>query len=292
MRLANSELALLHGLNSARQEAEAAFGNGAVYVEKFIENPRHVEMQIIADTHGNVVHLGERDCSVQRRHQKLIEEAPCPVLTEDIRERMGKAAVRLVNQVGYVNAGTIEFLLDRDDNFYFMEMNTRIQVEHPVTEEVTGIDLVEAQIRVAAGEKLSFTQDDVRIQGHAIECRINAEDPAKDFRPSPGKVGLFVPPGGRGVRVDSHLFSGYTIPPHYDSLIAKIIAVGETRELAINTMLRALHETIIQGVKTTIPLHQRILSNSDFRASNFDTGFMETHPNLLLGLEAGKGDAG
>jgi len=286
MRVANSELALLNGLVAASQEAEAAFGNGAVYVEKFIENPRHVEVQIIADQHGNVVHLGERDCSVQRRHQKLLEEAPCPVLDEELRQRMGEAAVRLARHGRYVNAGTVEFLLDDERRFYFMEMNTRIQVEHPVTEAITGIDLVQAQILVAAGEELSFSQEDVHFHGHAIECRINAEDPYTDFRPSPGKVGMFVAPGGRGVRVDSHLFSGYAIPPNYDSLVAKIVAHGDTREEAIAIMKRALHETIIEGVRTTIPLHRRLLEDSDFRRGQVSTSFLESRLAPLLGEDS------
>jgi acetyl-CoA carboxylase biotin carboxylase subunit len=282
MRAAHSQLTLLSGLASARAEAQAAFGNGDVYLEKLIEHPHHIEIQILADTHGNCIHLGDRECSVQRRHQKLIEEAPSPLIDPELRARMGEAAVRLATSTGYVNAGTVEFLVDRDLNFYFMEMNARIQVEHPVTEMVTGLDLVQAQIRVAAGEALPLTQDEVKFRGAAIECRINAEDPHHGFRPSPGKVGLFVPPGGRGVRVDSHLFSGYRIPPHYDSLVAKIITHGATRREAIVLMKRALQETIIEGIQTTIPLHLRILEHADFLAGEVDTGFLDTNLIPLL----------
>jgi acetyl-CoA carboxylase biotin carboxylase subunit len=282
MRAAHSQLTLLSGLASARAEAQAAFGNGDVYLEKLVEHPHHVEIQILADTHGHCIHLGDRECSVQRRHQKLIEEAPSPLISPELRARMGEAAVRLATTTGYVNAGTVEFLVDRDLNFYFMEMNARIQVEHPVTEMVTGLDLVQAQIRVAAGEHLPLTQDEVKFSGAAIECRINAEDPHHGFRPSPGKVGLFVPPGGRGVRVDSHLFSGYRIPPHYDSLVAKIITHGATRREAIVLMKRALQETIIEGIQTTIPLHLRILEHADFLAGEVDTGFLDTNLIPLL----------
>ncbi|MAG56117.1 MAG: acetyl-CoA carboxylase biotin carboxylase subunit [Planctomycetes bacterium] len=276
MRVAHSELAFLNGYAAAKTEAEAAFGNGDVYIEKFVERPHHVEVQIMADTHGNCVYLGDRECSVQRRHQKLIEEAPAPLLTDELHVRMGQAAVRLARESNYVNAGTVEFLVDKDLNFYFMEMNARIQVEHPVTEEVTGIDIVREQLHVAAGEPLSFSQNDVLPKGHAIECRINAEDPTKGFRPCPGKVSLFVPPGGRGVRVDSHLYSGYRIPPHYDSLIAKVIARGETRREAIDVMKRALQETIIEGIATTIPLQLRILDHADFLSGKVDTGFLDS----------------
>ncbi len=275
MRMANSELVLLREMQAARAEAEAAFGNGDLYLEKFIERPRHVEVQILADMHGNVIHLGERDCSTQRRHQKLIEEAPCPVIDPDLRERMGEAAVRLAKASNYVNAGTVEFLLDAHGDFYFMELNSRLQVEHPVTEAVTGVDLVKEQIRIAAGEKLSLTQDDVVIRGHSIECRINAEDPDNNFRPSPGRVGLYVASSGPGVRVDSHLFSGYSIPSHYDSMVGKLIVHRSTREEAIATMERALSEMVIEGIKTTIPLHQRILRHGDFRAGKIDTGFID-----------------
>jgi len=283
MRVAHSEIALLKGYAQARAEATAAFGNGDVYVEKLIEHPHHVEVQILADSHGNCVFLGDRECSVQRRHQKLIEEAPAPLLSEDLRARMGAAAVRLARASDYVNAGTVEFLVDKDRNFYFMEMNARIQVEHPVTEGVTGVDLVEQQLRIAAGEPLSFTQEDVVCTGHAIECRVNAEDPNNGFRPCPGKVGLFVPPGGRGVRVDTHLYSGYRIPPNYDSLVAKVIVQGADRKDAISLMKRALQETIIEGVQTTIPLHLRILEHADFEAGKVDTSFLDS--NLLPLME-------
>ena len=283
MRVANSEIALMAGVNQARAEAAAAFGNGDVYIEKFVERPHHVEVQILADSHGNCVSLGDRECSVQRRHQKLIEESLSPFVTDEVRARMGEAAVRLAKASDYVNAGTVEFLVDRDLNFYFMEMNARIQVEHPVTEMVTGLDLVQEQIRVASGEPLTLSQEDVTLTGHAIECRINAEDPHNGFRPSPGKVGLFVAPGGRGIRVDSHLYSGYKIPPTYDSLVAKIISFADTRQEAIGLMKRALQETIIEGVQTTIPLHLRILEHADFLAGQIDTGFLDT--NLIPLLE-------
>ena len=275
MREAHSELTLLSGIAAARQEALAAFGNGDVYLEKLIVQPHHVEVQILADQHGNVIHLGDRECSVQRRHQKLVEEAPSPLLDAEGHRRIGEAAVRLAEASNYVNAGTVEFLVDHNKNFYFMEMNARIQVEHPVTELVTGVDIVKEQLRIAAGEKLSMTQEDVTITGHAIECRINAEDPNKGFRPSPGKVNLFVPPGGPNVRVDSHLFSGYRIPPNYDSLVAKFISYGSDRRSAIETMRRALLESVIEGVATTIPLQQRILRHGDFQSGSVDTGFMD-----------------
>lgn len=283
MRVAHNELTLKNGYASAKAEATAAFKNGAVYLEKFVERPRHIEIQIICDSHGNAVHLGERDCSVQRRHQKLVEEAPSPVVSEELRERMGEAAIRLAKASNYVNAATVEFLVDKNLDFYFMEMNTRIQVEHPVTEMVTGIDLVQEQLRVASGEPLSFRQEDVKITGHAIECRVNAEDPFRGFRPSPGKVGLYVPPGGPGVRVDSQLFSGYRIPPHYDSMVAKIICHGADRADAIRTMLRALGETVIEGIQTTIPLHARILEHGQFKSGDVDTGFLDTQ--LMPSLE-------
>jgi len=275
MRVANSELVLLKEMAAARAEAEASFKDGSLYIEKFVERPRHVEVQILADHEGQVVHLGERDCSLQRRHQKLVEEAPGSIISEDLRQRMGEAAIRLVKASEYVNAGTVEFLVDSDGSFYFMEMNSRLQVEHPVTEEVTGVDLVKEQIRIAAGQPLSFTQDDIEIRGHAIECRINAENPDLDFRPSPGRVGLYVAPSGPGVRVDSHLFSGYTVPSHYDSLVAKLIVHRPTREDAIETTQRALSEFIIEGIDTTIPLFKRLLDHSVFRTGEFDTGFIE-----------------
>ncbi|MCK6601458.1 MAG: acetyl-CoA carboxylase biotin carboxylase subunit [Bacteroidetes bacterium] len=258
---------------TARTEAESAFGNGAVYIEKFVEEPRHVEIQVLGDQHGNVIHLGERDCSVQRRNQKLIEESPSPAVTPEIRKAMGEAAIKGARAVNYEGAGTIEFLLDKHGHFYFMEMNTRIQVEHPVTEEVTGLDLIREQIRMAAGEKL--TTGNLVPAGHAIECRINAEDPDFDFRPSAGKITSFHIPGGRGVRVDSHAYSGYMIPPNYDSMIGKLIVKGETREEAMNKMLRALDEFVIEGVKTTIPFHKKVMRSKLFRSGKFDTKFLE-----------------
>jgi acetyl-CoA carboxylase, biotin carboxylase subunit len=275
MRIAHSQPVLQREFHNASAEAIASFGNGDLYVEKFVESPRHVEVQILADTHGNIVHLGERDCTTQRRHQKLIEEAPCPVLKPKTRKAMGEAAIRIAKAAKYVNAGTVEFLLDPQGKFYFMELNSRLQVEHPVTECITGVDLVKEQIRIAAGEELSFSQRDVKFSGHAIECRINAEDPDADFRPSPGRVGLYVPPGGPAVRVDSHLYSGYTIPPHYDSMIGKLIVHRATREEAIDAMQRALSEYVIDGVKTTIPIYQRILRHADFQSGQIDTGFID-----------------
>lgn len=276
MRIAHSELVLAREFSAASNEAIACFGDGRCYLERYVDRPRHIEVQILADSHGNVVHLGERDCSVQRRHQKLIEESPSVAIDQKTREAMGEAAVRLARAANYVNAGTVEFLLTQDGEFFFMELNSRLQVEHPVTEMVTGIDLVQEQIRIAAGLPLSVTQDDIKISGHSIECRINAEDPSANFRPCPGKIGLYVPPGGPGVRVDSHLYSGYSVPSHYDSMVAKIIVHRPTREEAIDTMQRALSETVIDGIKTTIPLHQRILRHSGFRSGKIDTSFIET----------------
>ena len=275
MRVAHNQSSLIQGFHAAKTEAERSFGNGAVYIEKYIENPKHIEFQILADEHGNVVHLGERDCSTQRRHQKLIEESPSPVLTPELREAMGNAAVKAAKAANYTNAGTIEFLLSSNNEFYFMEMNTRIQVEHPVTEEITGIDLIKEQIRIAAGEKLSFTQDDIKFQGHTIECRINAENPYKDFTPSPGKVELYHAPGGMGTRVDSHVYSGYSIPPYYDSMIAKLIIHADTREEAIAKCERALDEFIITGVHTSIPFTKFLLGSKDFLEGKYDTGYIE-----------------
>jgi acetyl-CoA carboxylase biotin carboxylase subunit len=264
----------------ATSEAQACFGRGDLYLERFFTEPRHVEIQLLGDMHGNMVHLGERDCSVQRRHQKLIEESPSPAVTPEIRKRMGEVAARGALEAGYFNAGTIEFLYDKGE-FFFMEMNTRIQVEHPVTECVTGVDLVRAQIRVAAGEKLPFVQKDVRFEGHAIECRINAEDPFDDFKPSPGTLISFHLPGGLGVRIDTHCYAGYTVPPNYDSMIAKLIVHAPTRAEAIARMLRALNEFVIEGVKTTIPLHRRILAHPRFAKGDYSTKFLEQHPELL-----------
>lgn len=254
IRIVHNERELLQNLPVARSEAEAAFGNGALYIEKFIEEPRHIEFQILADEHGNIVHLGERDCTIQTtRHQKLLEEAPSTVVTPALRERMGRAAMRLAAAVEYTNAGTVEFLLDKHGNFYFIEMNTRIQVEHPVTEMVTGIDLVKEQIRIAAGEKLSIRQ--VEMRGHAIECRITAEDPRRNFAPNAGVITKLILPGGPGIRVDTHLYEGYEVPPYYDALLCKLIAHGRDRNEAIARMQRALDEFVLEGIKTTIPLH-------------------------------------
>jgi acetyl-CoA carboxylase biotin carboxylase subunit len=282
MRIARNAEEFAQLFSLAQNEALSAFGNGDVYVEKYLARPRHVEIQVLGDQHGKVIHLGERDCSVQRRHQKLIEESPSPAVTPEIRARMGEVAVKGALEAGYYNAGTIEFLYDTDNSFYFMEMNTRIQVEHPVTEAVTGIDLIRAQIQVAAGEKLPFKQEDIRFDGHSIECRINAEDPWNDFRPSPGTLQTFHLPGGPGVRVDTHCYSGYNVPPNYDSMIAKLIVHAPTRQEAIARMLRALDEFVIEGVKTTIPLHKRILKHPRFVQGDFSTKFLEENPELLV----------
>lgn len=264
MRLVKSESEVETQLEMARAEAKAAFGNDEVYIEKYILNPRHVEFQVLADQYGNVVHLGERDCSIQRRHQKLLEEAPSPVVTPEVRERVGNTILKAIRKIGYEGVGTIELLCDNELNFYFMEMNTRIQVEHPVTEMITGIDLIKEQIRVAAGEPLRITQDDVVLRGHAIECRVNAEDPDKNFMPCPGSIDGYVVPGGPGVRVDSHAYPGYKIPPHYDSLVSKIIVWGATRDEAIARMKRALNEYAVTGIKTTIPFHVKLMDNPHF----------------------------
>ena len=274
MKIVHSPATLPNAFATARAEAQSGFGNPEVYIEKYCENPRHVEIQIMADKHGNVIHLGERDCSIQRRHQKIIEEAPSTVSTPELRAAMGDAAVRAAKAVNYNSVGTMEFLLDKDNSFYFMEMNTRVQVEHPVTEMVTGIDIVREQIRSAAGIPLRYTQDDIKINGHSIECRINAEDPLK-FTPSPGKITSYHTPGGLGVRVDSFVYDQYTVLPHYDSLIAKLIVHAETREDAIKRMARALDEYIIEGIKTTIPFHKRIMANKAFIEGDIDTRFIE-----------------
>jgi len=274
MKIVHSPATLPNAYATARAEAQAGFGNPEVYIEKYCERPRHVEIQVLGDKHGNVIHLGERDCSIQRRHQKILEEAPSTVSTPELRKAMGEAAVRAAKAVGYNSAGTMEFLVDKNNNFYFMEMNTRVQVEHPVTEMVTGVDIVSEQIRSAFGLKLRFKQSDIKINGHAIECRINAEDPHK-FTPSPGKITAYHTPGGLGVRVDSFVYDQYTVLPHYDSLIAKLIVHAETREAAIRRMARALDEYIIEGIKTTIPLHKAIMGNKDFIEGNIDTGFLE-----------------
>lgn len=277
MRLALNEDELQKGILQAQKEAEAAFGNAGVYIEKFVEEPRHVEIQIMADQHGNIVHLGERDCSIQRRHQKLVEESPSPALDPALREKMGEAAVLAARAVDYHGAGTVEFLLDKHGDFYFMEMNTRIQVEHPVTELVTGIDLVKEQLLVASGKPLSFSQEDVVLTGHAIECRINAENPAKNFMPSPGTIGMYLTPGGFGVRVDSACYPGYQISPFYDSMIAKLIVHGKTRKEAIDKMKRALGEFVVEGVHTTIPFHLQLLEHDVFVGGDFTTKFLEEH---------------
>jgi acetyl-CoA carboxylase biotin carboxylase subunit len=277
IRIADDEESLVQQITQAQQEAEKAFGNAGVYLEKYLTGMKHVEIQIIADKHGNVVHLGERDCSIQRRRQKLLEEAPCPVLTEETRQAMGEAAVRAAQAVHYSGAGTLEFLLGPDGNFYFMEMNTRIQVEHPVTEMITGVDIVKEMIRVAEGDPLSFVQEDIKINGWSIECRINAEDPERNFMPSAGQIGFYLPPGGFGVRVDSAAYPGYTISPHYDSMIAKLIVWGHTREEAIDRMRRALAEFAVEGIHTTIPFHLKLLDHKMFHAGTFDIKFLEEH---------------
>jgi acetyl-CoA carboxylase biotin carboxylase subunit len=274
MRIVREESELKTNLELAQSEALAAFKNGSVYIERYVERPRHIEIQVLADEHGNVVHLGERECSIQRRHQKLLEEAPSPVITPEQREAMGAVAVKACQEIGYSSAGTFEFLLDEDGSFYFMEMNTRIQVEHPVTEMVTLTDIVRNQIRIATGEDLAYRQDEVRMFGHSIECRINAEDPVK-FTPSPGKITTFQIPGGPGVRVDTAVYPGYVVPPYYDSMIAKLIVHARTRELAIARMQRALDMMVIEGIKTTIPLHKKIMADERFRAGDFSTKFME-----------------
>ncbi|MDP4085596.1 MAG: acetyl-CoA carboxylase biotin carboxylase subunit [Bacillota bacterium] len=278
IRVAKTEQELVKGINITQQEAMTAFGNPGVYIEKYIEDFRHVEIQVLGDSFGNVIHLGERDCSIQRRLQKLLEESPSPALDGEMREKMGNAAVKAAKAVDYTGAGTIEFIYDyRNRKFYFMEMNTRIQVEHPVTELVTGTDLIKEQIRVASGEKLSLSQEDVTFNGWAIECRINAENPEKNFMPSPGKIKMYLPPGGLGVRVDSAAYPGYTIPPYYDSMIAKIITYGSTREEAISRMKRALSEFVVEGIHTTIPFHLKLLELEQFVEGQFNTKFLELH---------------
>ena len=281
MRVAHNDISFAKEMRVASNEAEKAFGNGEVYIEKFVENPRHIEFQVLADSHGNVVHLGERDCSIQRRHQKLIEEAPSPFLIANpgLRKAMGDAAINATKAADYENAGTVEFLVDAKGDFYFIEMNTRIQVEHPVTEEVTGIDLIKQQILIANGEKLAFRQEDITFERHAIECRINAEDPARNFTPSPGTIGLYYSPGGHGVRVDSHAYSGYQIPPYYDSMIGKLICYGKTREIAVQRTYRALSEYLIRGIKTTIPLHKAIMQDPVFKEGKATTAYMEDFLN-------------
>jgi len=278
MRIAHNDISLIKGYHTARSEAEKAFGNSGVYIEKYFENPHHIELQILGDARGTIIHLGERDCSIQRRHQKLIEETPSPLIEtkfKGLRKAMGKAAIRIAEAAHYNNAGTVEFIVDDQGNFYFLEVNKRIQVEHPVTEEVTGVDLIKQQILIAMGEPLKLSQGDIHIRGHAIECRINAEDPYDDFRPSPGRIEMYFPPGGHGVRVDSHVYAGYTIPPHYDSMIGKVIAYGKDRKEALDRMSRALSEYMITGIKTTAPFEQTILQDPDFRRGVYSTGFIE-----------------
>ena len=278
MRVARDEKELGTNLEAAKAEAAAAFGDDTVYIEKYLDRPRHIEFQVLADTHGNAVHLFERDCSVQRRHQKLIEEAPSPALTPELRAAMGEAALTAVHAVGYVNAGTVEFLLDTDGRFYFMEMNTRVQVEHPVTEQITGVDIIKEQIRIAGGEPMKHTeQSQLSIRGHAIEFRINAEDPLHNFRPHPGRIECFNPPGGFGVRVDSHVYGGYLVPPHYDSLLAKLVVWGETREEAVARARRALDEFIVVGIPTTIPFHQFVAEEEHFGRGEVYTDYVEKH---------------
>jgi len=280
MRLATNKEEFLPLMKQAQSEAKAAFGNGDVYIERFVQNPRHIEFQVLCDHHGNCVHLGERDCSIQRRNQKLVEEAPSPVLTEDVRKAMGDAAVNAAKSIGYKGVGTIEFLWE-EKGFYFMEMNTRIQVEHPVTEMITTVDLIQEQIKVAMGEKLTFSQEDIKLNGHAIECRINAEDAFQNFRPGPGRVTSYLAPGGPNTRMDSHIYPGYLVPPNYDSLLGKLIVWGPDREAAIVRMQRALGDTIISGVPTTIPYHKNILLTDAFRQGDVDTGFIQKYQEEL-----------
>jgi acetyl-CoA carboxylase biotin carboxylase subunit len=279
MRPAHNDVSLVKGYHTARNEAEKAFGNSGVYVEKLIENPHHIEFQILGDSKGRIIHLGERDCSVQRRNQKVVEETPSPLFSESkfkkLREKMGRDAVRIAEVANYTNAGTVEFIVDNDANYYFLEVNKRIQVEHPITEEVTGVDLVRAQLMIAMGEPLKMSQGDVQFKGHAIECRINAEDPFDEFRPSPGRIEMYYQPGGRGVRVDTHAYAGYTIPPTYDSMIGKLITYGKDRREAMDKMSRALGEYLITGVKTTISFQQAILQDPNFRRGVYSTNFVE-----------------
>ncbi|PWN55645.1 acetyl-CoA carboxylase biotin carboxylase subunit [Abyssibacter profundi] len=274
MHVVHSEASLLSSVNMAQQEAKAAFGNGAVFMEKFLQTPRHIEFQVLADNHGNVVHLGERDCSLQRRHQKVVEECPAPGITEAQRQEIGELCVQACKRIGYRGAGTFEFLYE-DGSFYFIEMNTRIQVEHPVTEMVAGVDLVRAQLRIASGEPLRFTQDDIQMRGHAIECRINAEHP-RSFVPSPGEIRMFHPPGGPGIRMDSHLYSGYRVPPHYDSMVGKLIAYGDSRESALARMRQALSEMVVEGIQTNLKLHEQIMLDPGFVAGGVHIHHLET----------------
>jgi acetyl-CoA carboxylase biotin carboxylase subunit len=283
MRVAHNDISLVKGFHTARTEAEKAFGNSGIYIEKFIENPHHIEFQILADTKGHIIHLGERDCSIQRRNQKVVEETPSPLIDnkfKKLRDKMGKAAVKIAEMANYTNAGTVEFIVDEQGNYFFLEVNKRIQVEHPITEEVTGVDLVRAQIMVAMGEPLRMSQSDVQFKGHAIECRINAEDPFDEFRPSPGRIEMYYQPGGRGVRVDTHAYAGYTIPPNYDSMIGKLVTYGKDRREAMDRMSRALGEYMVNGVKTTISFQQAIMQDPNFRRGVYSTSFVE---QLLTG---------
>lgn len=278
MRIAHNDMSLVKGFHTAKTEAEKAFGNSGVYIEKFIENPHHIEFQILGDSRGSIIHLGERDCSIQRRNQKIVEETPSPLIEnkhKDLRKKMGKAAIRIAEEAHYTGAGTVEFIVDDGGNFYFLEVNKRIQVEHPITEEVTGVDLVKQQILIALGEPLKLSQSDVQFRGHSIECRVNAEDPFDDFRPCPGRIEMYYPPGGRGVRLDSHLYAGYTVPPVYDSLLAKLVTVGRDRREAMDKMSRALGEYMITGIKTTIPFEQAILQDPNFRRGVYSTSFVD-----------------
>lgn len=281
IRIVNNENQLISDFNAAKREAKTSFNDDSMYIEKFIEKPRHIEIQLIADDYGNTVYLGERECSIQRKNQKVLEEAPSVFIDNDMRKKMGETAVKAAKSIGYINAGTIEFLVDKNKSFYFMEMNTRIQVEHPVTEMITGIDLIKEQIKIAYGEKLSFSQEDIKITGHSIECRINAEDPYKNFRPCPGEITNLYVPGGNGVRLDSAVYQGYKIPHCYDSMIGKLIVHGKDREEAIGKMKRALSEFIIEGVNTNIDLQLDILANENFVEGNFDTGFLEAYLNKV-----------
>lgn len=280
IRIVTNEDELENAFLTARTEAKNNFGDDSVYMEKFIENPRHIEFQILGDTFGNIIHLGERDCTIQRRNQKILEEAPSYILNDELRRKMGEAAIRAAKSVNYINAGTIEFLVDKHGDFYFMEMNTRIQVEHPITEMITSVDIVKEQLKIANGDELQLTQEDIKIEGHAIECRINAENPNKSFAPCPGKINFLNIPGGNGIRVDTAVYNGYTIPPTYDSMIAKLIAHGKTREEAINKMLRALDEFIIEGIESNIDFQIDILNNNIFRLGTFDTSFISKEYNL------------
>jgi len=275
MRIVHEEKEFIRNFNTAKAEAMAGFNDDSMYLERLIENPRHIEVQILADSYGNVIHLGERDCSLQRRNQKVIEEAPCSIISQELREKIGKVALKAAKAVEYVSAGTIEFLLDRNNDFYFMEMNTRIQVEHPVTEQVTGIDIIREQIKIAYGEKLDLTQEDIGITGHAIECRINAENPRENFRPCPGKIETYFAPGGYGIRIDTHIYADYTVPATYDSMVGKLIVWGKDRTEAIGRMRRALDEMVILGIDTNIDFHKEILNNEEFNKNKIDTSFIE-----------------